>query len=250
MSARVLVYDIECSPIVAYTWDLKPYRLPIDNIVEHPRLLCVGAQWLGDKRVQLFSEWQHGRQGMLENMHRLLSEADVVAGYNSRGFDTPWVLAELAREGFTPPAPFAQVDLYREARQFRLPSHKLQYVSTQLFRLSGKLSTGGFGLWKSVLDGDPKAQAKMARYCKGDVKLTAELYEKMLPWMKKAPNWALYSDDPDQFGCPKCGAADLEKRGFAYTPLGKFQQFACKACGGWSRGKKAVATADVRGVSA
>src|SRR5213076_154023 len=139
----------------------------------------IGAQWLGEKKVSLLSEWEHGRQGMLEGIHRLFSEADVVAGFNSRSFDTPWVLGELASEVFAPPAPFAQVDLYRESRQFRLPSHKLQYISTELFDLSGKLSTGGFNLWKQVLAGEPQAQAKMARYCKGDVRLTAELYTKM-----------------------------------------------------------------------
>src|SRR5690348_3399067 len=154
MTARVLVYDIECSPISAYIWSLKPDFVPIDNIIEPPRILCVGAQWLGEKKVHLYSEWEHGRQGMLEGVREMFNQADVVAGFNSKSFDTPWILGELAREGFAPPSPFAQVDLYRESRQFRLPSHKLQWVSTEVFHLSGKLATGGFALWKAVLDGD------------------------------------------------------------------------------------------------
>lgn len=250
MTARVLVYDIECSPIVAYTWDLKPYRLPIDNIVENPRILCIGAQWLGEKRVQLYSEWQHGREGMLENIHRLFSEADVVAGFNSKSFDTPWVLGELAREGHMPPAPFSQVDLYREARSsWRWPSMRLQYVAESL-GLGSKMSTGGFGLWRAVLAGDEKAQAKMGRYCKQDVRLTAELYEKMLPWLKTAPNQALYADDEaDVLSCPKCESTDVTRQGYSYTKLGKYLQLRCKACGGWSRGKKNLLAADLRSAS-
>lgn len=250
MSARVLVYDIECSPILAYTWSLKPDYLPIDNIVENPRILCIGAQWLGEKRVTLLSEWEHGRKGMLEGIHRLFSEADSVAGFNSRSFDTPWVLAELARDGFLPPAPFNQVDLYRESRQFRLPSHKLQFVSTELFQLSGKLSTGGFGLWKQVLAGDEKAQARMGRYCKQDVRLTTELYQSMLPWLKTAPTAALYIDDEDDaaVACPKCSEGPVIKQGFKYTKLGKFQAYQCQGCGGWSQGRKNLRTTDLRSI--
>lgn len=253
MSARVLVYDVEVSPIVAYTWSLKPDFIPIDFIVENPRLLCIGYQWLGERKVGLLSEWEHGRAGMLEGIHRLFSEADVVSGFNSRSFDTPWVLAELARDGFPPPSPSTQVDLYREARQFRLPSHKLQYISTEIFHLSGKLSTGGMSLWRDVLAGDEKAQARMGRYCKQDVRLTAELYQQMLPWLKTAPNRSLYvSDDVevDEFDCPKCEANQgLVKRGFKYTRLGKFQAYQCTGCGGWSQGRKNLRTVGTRGAA-
>lgn len=247
MSARVLVYDIECSPIVAYTWDLKPYRLPIENIIENPRILCIGAMWLGENRVKMLSEWEHGRVGMLEGIRDLFNQADVVAGFNSKSFDTPWVLGELAREGLQPPSPFSQVDLYRESRQFRFPSHRLQYISTEVFKLSGKMSTGGFGLWRSVLAGDEKAQARMARYCKQDVKLTGELYEQMLPWLKTAPNPALYADDEsDSPTCPRCGSSEVTRQGFSYTKIGKYQAYRCSGCGGWSKGRKNLRTIDLR----
>lgn len=249
MSARVLVYDIECSPAVTFKWSLRDEYTPIEFVIEDPRILCIGAKWLGEKKVFLLSEWEHGRAGMLEGIHRLFSEADVVAGYNSRGFDTPWVEGEFAREGMLPTAPFNQVDLYREARRFRFLSHKLQYVSTAL-GLSGKLSTGGFSLWKGVLDGDPKAQAKMARYCRQDVRTTDELYQRLLPWLKTAPTASLYVDDEsDELACPKCVTGTVTRQGFKYTKLGKFQAYQCKDCGGWSQGRKNLASTDLRSVS-
>jgi hypothetical protein len=235
--------------MVTYKWSLRDEFTPIDFIIEHPRILCIGAQWLGEKRVSLLSEWEHGRAGMLEGIHALFSEADAVAGYNSRGFDTPWVEGEFAREGMTPTSPFMQVDLYREAKRFRYPSHKLQYVSTAL-GLSGKLSTGGFGLWKAVLAGDEKAQARMARYCKQDVRLTGELYERMLPWLKTAPNQKLYvEDDTDETFCPKCQAESLVRQGFKHTMAGKYQAYRCSACGGWSQGRKNLRTTETRSVA-
>lgn len=250
MSARTLVYDIECSPIVAYTWDLRPKFLPIENIVENPRILCIGAMWLGEKKVTLLSEWQHGRQGMLEGIRELFDQADVVAGFNSKSFDTPWVQGELAREGFAPPSPFTQVDLYRESKQFRLPSHRLQYISTEVFKLSGKMSTGGFGLWRAVLDGDEKAQARMARYCRQDVRLTGELYEQMLPWLKTAPIPSLYAEDDGGLPkCPRCDSENVTRQGYSYTKLAKYRSYRCNDCRSWSRGKRAVVSADLRGVS-
>lgn len=247
MSARTLVYDIECSPIVAYTWDLKPYRLPIDNIIEAPRILCIGVKWHGEKRVRLLSEWEHGRVGMLEGIRALFDEADAVVGFNSKSFDTPWVLGELAREGLQPPSPFVQVDLYRESRQFRFPSHKLQYISTEVFKLSGKMSTGGFGLWRSVLDGDEKAQSRMGRYCKKDTDLTDELLVQMRPWLKTLPNPSLYADDErDSPTCPRCDSSAVTKQGFSYTKVGKYQAYRCSDCGGWSKGRKNLRTIDLR----
>lgn len=248
MSARVLVYDIECSPILAYTWDLKPYRLPIENIVEDPRILCIGAKWLGEKRVFLFSEWEHGRQGMLDAIHAMFSEADVAVGFNSKSFDTRWVLGELAREGYNPPAPFAEVDLYREAASlWKLPSHRLAYITKSL-NVKTKLDAGGWKTWTSVLAGDPKAQRRMATYCKGDVRSTEELYFRMLPWLKTAPIAALYADDveTDSTMCPRCSSEGLQRRGFAFTRLGKFARYQCQDCGGWCRGKKNHKAVDVR----
>lgn len=248
MSARVLVYDIECSPILAYTWDLKPYRLPIENILEDPRILCIGAKWLGEKRVSLISEWEHGRRGMLDAIHEMFTEADVAVGFNSKSFDTRWVLGELAREGYAPPSPFQQVDLYREAASlWKLPSHRLAYI-TRALNVRTKLDAGGWKTWMGVLEGDPKAQARMATYCKGDVRSTEDLYFRMLPWLKSAPIAALYADDVDADAviCPKCSSTDLQRRGYSYTRLGKFQSFQCQGCGGWSRGKKNLKAVDVR----
>lgn len=252
MQPRVLVYDIEVTPILAYTWDLKPYRLPIENIVEDPRIVCIGAKWLGEKRVSLLSEWEHGRQGMLERIHALFDEADCAVGFNSKSFDTRWVQGELAREGFTPPSPMTEVDLYREARGlWKLPSHRLAYITKSL-DVKTKLDAGGWATWMGVINGDPAAQRRMGTYCKGDVLSTEQLYLRMLPWLKTAPVTALYTDDEaDALVCPRAGCAStsLHSRGYAYTRLGKFFRYQCQACGGWSRGKKNLKPVDQRGAA-
>ena len=249
MSAKVLTLDIETSPLVCYTWGLKNQFISIGQIIEPTRLLCFGAKWLHEKRVQHFSEWADGKQGMLDAAHSLITEADVIVGYNHRSFDMKHFTREFMEAHMPPPSPVSTVDLYVESRQAFFPSHKLQFVSTAL-GLDGKLGHTGFQLWVDVLAGDPKAQRLMERYCKQDVKVTEELYLQMLPYLKSQPNAALYADDEsDEIACPKCESANVVKQGYKYTTLGKFQQFQCLACGSWSRGKRNLRAIDLRSAS-
>ena len=244
MTARVLFLDIETSPIVAHIWSLRDISVGINQIVEDPRMIGFGWKWDGERGVSFASEFDHSRQAMLEIAHSLLDEADVVVGYNSKGFDIPWINGELAREGFQPPAPHKNVDLYRIARKhFRYPSHKLQYVSTAL-GLPGKHDTGGHSLWVRCLAGDPAAWAKMERYCKRDVALLPRFLDRVLPW-ESSLNFALYGEpiiDPDtgkpvvQYLCPglRCGSANVQKRGWAVKQTRRYQRYQCQDCGLWS----------------
>jgi hypothetical protein len=95
----------------------------------------------------------------------------------------------------------------------------------------------GHELWIKCLAGDPKAWAKMKKYNVQDVRLLEELYDKLRPWISGHPNLGLYGDTEDVV-CPNCAGDDLERRGFAFTNLGKFQRFRCRACGTWTRSNR------------
>ncbi|MCW2843337.1 MAG: hypothetical protein JWN22_1253 [Nocardioides sp.] len=246
---KVLTLDLETSPLLVYTWGLRNQFISIGQIVEPTRVLCFGAKWLHERRVQHFSEWADGKQGMLDAAHRLISEADMIVGYNHRSFDMKHLTREFMEAHMPPPSPVQTVDLYREATQAYFPSHKLQYVSTAL-GLEGKLGHTGFKLWIDVMAGDEKAQRLMERYCKQDVALTEKLYTEMLPYLKSLPNAALYLDDESNAPiCPRCASTELTRQGFNYTRLGKFQQFRCGGCGSWSRGKKNLRIPEIRGAA-
>lgn len=109
--------------------------------------------------------------------------------------------------------------------------------------VGSKVSHEGFSLWSKVLDGDPKAQATMKKYCIQDVALLPRVYAKLQPWIKTHPNVALYNGVD---GCPNCGGQDLEKRGFRYTRIAKFQRFRCSDCGAWSSSGKRIDGVDTR----
>jgi len=140
---------------------------------------------------------------------------------------------EFVEQGFTPPSAYKHVDLMVTAKsQFKLPSNKLQYVSTWL-GLDGKVSHSGFELWVKCMQGDTKAWALMRKYNKQDVVLLEQIHDRLLPWVKGLPNAGLYGDVDTV--CRACASEKLEKRGFAYTDQSKFQQYRCNDCGAWTR---------------
>lgn len=241
-----LIIDIETRPHLGYIWGLWDQNVGLSQLVETTEMLCFAAKWYGQKDIQFYSVHKDGKQGMLDAAHSLLDQAAVVVHFNGRSFDIPHINREFVTNGYSPPSPYAQVDLLKVVKkQFRFASNKLAYV-TKTLGLQGKLDTGGFDLWLQVMAGDEKAWDKFARYNKQDVKVTEQAYVKLLPWIQGHPNINLFTGGN---GCPKCGSPDVQKRGFAYTPLGVFQQVRCNKCGSWSRGKERIGGADLRPVT-
>ncbi len=238
---KTLYWDWETLPALVYTFETRNAFIGLDQIVEPGRAVCFGAQWGDTGKTMFFSEWRHGRAGMLQAAWDLLDEADIVAAYNGDSFDTKIFNGEVIEKG--PYAPFQSIDLYKVVKaNFRLQSHKLQYVAEHL-GVGSKVSHHGFRLWREVIEGDRKAQALMERYCKQDVKLLPRVYAKLQPWIKTHPNVALYNDIE---GCPNCGGSNLEKRGFRYTRISAYQRYHCNDCGAWPSGGKRIRGVDIR----
>jgi DNA polymerase elongation subunit (family B) len=234
MQPKILMIDIETAPNMAYVWGLFNQNIGINQMVESGRTLCFAAKWLGKKKMTFSSEWTDGREGMIQHAWDLFEEADIVCHYNGAKFDVPTLQREFVLEGLTPPSPFRQIDLLPVVRkQFRFTSNKLDYVAQQL-GLGGKSETGGFALWTGVLGEDPKAQKVMAKYNKKDVVLLEDLYNELLPWLVRTPNLGVYLDS-GRTSCTKCGSEDIQYRGYVYLQAGKYRQFVCNSCGGWSR---------------
>lgn len=241
---RILSLDIETSPIIAHNWGLWNQNIGINQIIEHPRVICFAAKFLDERKVHFFSEFHHGPVEMVHRAHELLDEADIVMHYNGDKFDLPRLNKEILLQGRTPPSPYKSIDLLKVMRQnFGFPSNKLAYISEQL-GLTGKIKHEGHELWIKCLAGDPKAWAKMRRYNVQDAKLLEELYEKVKPWIKTHPNMGLYVDSEDTV-CPTCGSLDLERRGYAIKTTGKYQRYRCRACGSWPTATRRVSGVNI-----
>lgn len=230
--AKVLAIDIEWSPAKAYVWRMFDENISPDQLIDPGGLLCFCAHWVGSKEFMFFSEWVEGKHVMAEALRELLDEADAVVGYNSNKYDLPKIKGHLLLEGLKPFAPPTSIDLIKTVKGLGFVMNRLAYIAP-LLNIGNKMKHEGFMLWRSVLDGDEKAQARMKKYCIQDVKVTLALYLKIKPYILNHPHLG-----DDKGACGVCGSDHLQSRGYRRTKYFKTQRFQCMDCGGWQTGAR------------
>jgi len=237
---RILTLDIETSPNKTYTWGMFKQNISLNQLIESGEILCWASKWKGEKKVHSRARYDVDH---LSFLHEQLSEADAVIHYNGAKFDIPWIQGQFLLAGLPPTAPFKQIDLLRTVRsQFRFPSNKLDYVANALG--IGKKTKGmGMEIWLGCMEDDPKSWAKMIKYNKQDVRLTEDLYFRILPWIKNHPNMSLYEENDHGLHCPTCNSTSIIARGNFQTNAGLYKRYSCKSCNKWFRG---TTTLDMR----
>jgi hypothetical protein len=239
---KILGLDIETAPNTAFVWNIWKENIPLARIIETSRVMCFAARWYSDPEdespIEFFSE-QGGKRkhkAMVDQAWHFLDEADVVVHYNGKSFDVPTLNREFLVQGYAPPAPFKQVDLYRTVRaKFKFTSNKMDHILDEL-GLAQKESTT-FELWRDCMNGVAEAWALMERYNRGDVDRTEALYRWLLPWISNHPNHALYQDTVERPTCPRCGSTHIQYRGKLHTQVLSYRRFQCQDCGGWSQAR-------------
>jgi len=239
---RILTLDIENAPNLAHVWGLFQQNVSLSQLQEVATVISVAAKWYGDKEVLFYSDHHDGHDVMIRKIHELVSEADLIVGYNSAGFDMKHLNREFILAGLNPPAPYKNVDLLQTVRkQFKFASGKLDHVSQQL-GLGKKTSHAGHELWVKCMQGDDKAWDKMRQYNKQDVVLTEKLYDRLRAWIPNHPHLSMFTGN--DWGCPVCGNKDLSKfrDGTAHTNVQRYRRYQC-TCGHWVRGNKKLLNA-------
>lgn len=233
---KILFLDIETSPLTAHTWGLWQQNVSISQIIQSTEMLCFGARWYGQSKVIFHSVHHDGKQKMLEELHALMEEADVLCGWNSVAFDHKHIRREFIESEMLPPSPTKDLDLMRVVKaQFKFPSNKLDYVSQKL-GVGAKVKHSGFDLWIGCMAGDKKSWKEMKEYQIQDVNLLVDLYEKLKPWIKNHPSFPLHNLLEE--GCVVCGSLSLQKRGYEKTTTAIYQRLRCNDCGKWMRSSK------------
>ena len=234
----IFAYDVECAPALAWTYDLFPKFIGIDQVVEHPRVISFAGQFEQDgvKKPLVFrSEYHHSRDEMLAKLWEMQDQADYVMGWNSQGFDDPYVMGEFSLEGLGRPAPFTPIDLMRvEKRNFRLLSRKLDYAAIRYLN-DRKDGVNALHMWldiKAAEEGGDEARLrrlwnKFAKYNKKDVTLLWDIRDSFLPWIDSL-NFNNFQDDGEsRLVCAKCNSPELTKRGLYRTSRSVFQVYRC-----------------------
>lgn len=231
---RILTLDIETKPTLAYVW--RAYgeqNIGVEQIAEDGGVICVGAKWLGDKECHLFSDWEHGHEGMLKAIHEMMSIADAVVSYNGDKFDLPRLQGEFLLAGLGPTPPVTSIDLIKPTRKFGFFKNQLAYIGPKM-GIGDKIKTEGFSLWTSVMEGDDAAQKRMSKYCIQDVRLTEKLYLFIRPFIRNHPHMGKVGAHE----CGACGSTKVQSRGTRRTKAFKIQRLQCQDCGSWQDGTR------------
>ena len=238
---RVLFFDIETTPNLAWIWK-KYEQNAIGDFVKERHMIVFAWKWMGEKKIHAlslpmfprFKKDKDDNTDLVKALHRLFSEADIVVGHNLDWFDVPMANVEFIGHGMNPPSPYKTVDTLKVARrEFRFNSNKLGDLGKKL-GFGDKAETGGFSLWTGCIRGDLKAYERMAAYCKRDVGLLEKIYYKLRPWMRSHPDMNALDEN---VGCPHCRHKDLMSRGWAIVGGGRRKRFVCKRCHKWSQGR-------------
>lgn len=229
---KILVYDIETSPNLSYTWGKWE-----QNVIEFAKewdILSFSAKWLDGHQIT------KGRcdykdktdKSIVQDMWKLFDEADIIIAHNGDQFDIKKTQQRFSFYRMNPPSPFKTVDTKKIAKKyFSFNSNSLNDLGVTL-GFGKKEKHDGFETWLGCMHGDKKSWAIMKKYNAKDVILLEKIYLHFLPWMSNHPNISSFMG-----GCPKCGSNRLQSRGFARTLTGIHKRFQCQGCGGWGKYK-------------
>lgn len=253
---KVLIFDIETSPILARVWGLWQQNVGLNMIKEDWFVMSYSAKWLGvdgifyqDLRGRIDDTTKGHRDAeLLGGIWNLLNDADMVITQNGKKFDVKKLNARFVMNGYQPPSGYKHIDTLQIAKRiFGFTSNKLEYMTDKLCVNFKKQKHGefpGFDLWKECLADNLDAWKEMEEYNKYDVLSLEELYLKLAAWDDKHPNFNLYTEEDGRV-C-RCGCTKFTLNGFAYTAVSKFQKYRCSKCGAETRGRKNLFTKEKR----
>lgn len=244
--AKILIYDIECTGHLGYSYGL--WDTNIHKVIEYPILLSFSYCWyergvkpkittVGLNDFREFKRDHKDDSAITLALHKLFSEADATLGHNSKQFDDKMAAMFFMKNNLLPPPPAKSIDTKAAARAAgRFGSNSLNSLS-EFFGFGQKSEITHASLWWDCLMGDTKAWRLMKKYNEQDVVLTIKLYEKLLPWIKNHPNMARLTNRPDS--CPNCTSHKIHQRGQRTTNTSRYFRYRCNDCGHWFSGRQA-----------
>lgn len=236
-TAKIVLLDVENSPSVGYCWG--KYDQTINEFKSDWFMLSYAYKTLGEKTTHVrglidypgFAKNKEDDSRLMQDLWKVLDEADIVIGHNLDKFDVRKANARFLIHGMPPPSPYRTVDTLKVSRKaFKFNSNSLDDLAHTL-GLGRKLKHIGFALWLGCMGGDKKSWATMKAYNIKDVELLEQVYLAMRPWATTHTNV-----NQGTFACPKCGSTKTQKRGFSYTLLRQKQRHQCLSCFGWWEG--------------
>lgn len=234
---KILLFDIETSPTLGYTWGI--WEQNVIETKENWYVLSFAAKWYGKKEITVrglndykgYKKAMSDDRALLEDLHDMMADADVLVAHNGDAFDIKKVNARFAIHRMKPPEPYKSIDTLKIARRhFKFDSNKLDAVG-QVLGVGRKMPHTGKHLWLGCMAGDKAAWKKMKAYNKQDVVLLEKVFQQLLPWATSITNFAYLTREVGC--CPRCLSKNIRRGGMHRTLTQERQRYQCKDCGGW-----------------
>ena len=252
-SPRIVLWDIETTHNLAAIFRLFEDYTSHENIIQERYIVCAAWKVLGEEQVhavstldnpKLYKKDPHNDRHVVEVLHKVLSDADVIIAHNGDQYDIKFAEGRMLAHGLSPLPPIPSIDTLKVAKsRLLLNSNKLDYLAKYL-GFGGKVATRN-ELWLRVLQGDQKAIREMVEYNKHDVVLLEKVFLKLRPYAANHINRQLFGHTD---GCPRCGSRHFQSRGTHKAISRTYQRWQCQACGGWWRtaGKTVISSLKTR----
>lgn len=198
LNPKKLFIDIEVTPDIVYSWGIgHKVNLSHESIIQERQVICVAYKWEGENKIYCV-EWDNGDdRELLKKVSSLIYQADDIIGHNVQEFDIKFLRGRCLYHGIPFPQKLNIIDTYKESKNlFRLNSMRLDYLGKFLFS-QGKTKTD-FQMWKDITENNSKyteSLNKMVKYCKDDVSLLVEVYNKIKGYLpEKKFRWIKTKD--------------------------------------------------------
>lgn len=219
---KILTFDIESAGVNALKSDLG-------------FVILFGYKWLHEKEAKCLliepedlQEFDDSR--LLAKASELMNEADILVGHFASEFDRRFIQGRLLINNLPPISPVKMRDTCMIARSVaNFSSNRLKHLAHILGLKNEKLSSGWPEAWFKIMRADYRELQRLARYCKGDVMATEELYLRLRPFDNPHPRIV-----EDRTKCPIC-SGEVEYRGYAFVSANKYRRYVCTKCHKWGR---------------
>ncbi len=246
---KFLIYDIEISPILGWTY--SQYNTNILRVAKEQTLMSFAYMILevdGSKTVldgdystincYTLADFDYNEEALVKKMHELFEECQIIVGFNSKQFDDKHATKYFIKHKLDPIAPIKQIDLLREWKKVaKLTGNHLESINEYLFNERKTEERVGDLWYDCMVNQDQESYKLLKEYNKQDVVLTYNILKELLCYMKDTPaNLSLLMNHP--LACPRCGFIDdFEEAGFYYSNVGRYNQYKCKKCGSYLHGR-------------
>jgi DNA polymerase elongation subunit (family B) len=239
---KVLVFDVETLPIVAYAWKVWEENIGDAQIIKDWCILSWSAKWLHDDKIM--SDVLTKREALtrnderlVENFWLLLDEADVVIAHNGKRFDIKKINTRLWKHKLKKPSSYKVIDTLSAVKSVFSLNHNGQNAIAKFLQLQEKLDTD-FALWEACDHGDTQALQYMSEYNGQDVRMLEEIYIEMRQLIPNHPDLRIYQGVTE--GCPVCFSTEYQDAGFYVAKSKRYPEYRCDDCGSIWHGTKAI----------